>query len=74
MLQGLSRKGGLTLAPGGQRLFSRMRGKLQRKLECDRLDLVEAVALHPLIEDADLQEWCRRYAKIKAHGTEGHRR
>ena len=43
-----------------------MHGKLQRKLEKDKLDSLEAVALQLLIEDEDLQEWRQRYAEMEA--------
>ena len=40
-----------------ERLLSRMRGKLTRKLESEKLNTVEAIALQLKIEDDDLVEW-----------------
>lgn len=47
-----------------ERLFSRMRGKLIRKLEHDKIESLEAVALQLQLEDEDLNEWRQRWAEI----------
>ena len=47
-----------------ERLFSRMRGKLIKKLEHDKIESLEAVALQLQLEDEDLNEWRQRWAEI----------
>ncbi len=47
-----------------ERLFSRMRGKLIKKLEHDKIESLEAVALQLQLEDEDLNEWRERWAEI----------
>lgn len=47
-----------------ERLFSRMRGKLARRLEHDKIDSLEAVALQLQLEDEDLKEWRQRWDEI----------
>ena len=47
-----------------ERLFARMRGKLTRRLEHERLHSLDAVALQLQIEDEELQEWRQRWAEI----------
>ena len=48
-----------------ERLLSRMRGKLTRKLESEKLNTVEAIALQLKIEDDDLVEWRKKRNEIK---------
>ena len=48
-----------------ERLLSRMRGKLTRKLESEKLNFVEAIALQLKIEDDDLVEWRKKRNEIK---------
>jgi hypothetical protein len=56
-----------------ERLFSRMRGKLSRRLEDKKLRSVEAIAIQLQLEDAELQEWRQRWVEIaereKRHST-----
>ncbi|MGE5466623.1 MAG: hypothetical protein ACM3Y9_04280 [Ignavibacteria bacterium] len=47
-------------------VLSRMRNKLERRMEYKKLDPVEAVALQLEIEDEQLQEWRERWAEISA--------
>ncbi len=47
-----------------ERLFSRMRGKLARRLENEKIDSLEAVALQLQIEDEDLAEWRQRWDEL----------
>ncbi|KAF0163902.1 MAG: hypothetical protein FD157_2581 [Rhodocyclaceae bacterium] len=47
-----------------ERLFSRMRGKLARRLEGEKLQSLEAVALQLQLEDEELREWRQRWAEI----------
>ena len=47
-----------------ERLFSRMRGKLSRRLEDEKLRSIEAIAMQLELEDAELQEWRQRWAEI----------
>ncbi|HEX8989310.1 MAG TPA: hypothetical protein VF816_15235 [Rhodocyclaceae bacterium] len=46
-------------------VLSRMRGKLERRIEFKHLDPVEAVAIQLEIEDEQLQEWRERWAEIR---------
>jgi N-acyl-L-homoserine lactone synthetase len=48
-----------------ERLFARMRGKLSRKVENEKIPSLEAVALQLQIEDEELQEWRQRWAEIE---------
>lgn len=48
-----------------ERLLSRMRGKLTRKLESEKLNTVNAIALQLKIEDDDLVEWRKKRNEIK---------
>lgn len=48
-----------------ERLLSRSRNKLMRRVLDKKLSLVEAVALQLEIEDEDLAEWRARMAEIK---------
>lgn len=54
---------GLTMEEA-ERLFARMRGKLARRLESEKLQSLEAVALQLQLEDEELQEWRQRWAEI----------
>ena len=48
------------------RLFSRMTGKLPRRLEKDKLSREEALAIQMELEDEQLQEWRDRMHELKA--------
>ena len=48
-----------------ERLFARMRGKLARKVESEKIPSLEAVALQLQLEDEELQEWRQRWAEIE---------
>jgi len=47
-----------------ERLFSRMRGKLARKFEHEKIPSLEAVAMQLQMEDEDLQEWRARWREL----------
>lgn len=47
-----------------ERLFSRMRGKLARKFENEKIDSIDAVALQLQLEDEELAEWRQRWEEI----------
>ncbi|HMM73876.1 MAG TPA: hypothetical protein PKC22_16910 [Rhodocyclaceae bacterium] len=49
-----------------ERLLSRMRGKLRRRLEEDRLSPLEVIALQLEIDDDDLNEWRARMSELQA--------
>lgn len=49
-----------------ERVFSRMRGKLRRRMERGDLTPVGAIALQLLYEDESLAEWRRRVAELRA--------
>lgn len=49
-----------------ERLFSRMGGKLGRRLDDDKLIPIDALAIQLEIEDKNLEEWRARIAEIKA--------
>lgn len=53
-----------------EHLFSRMGGKLGRRLDDNKLIPLEALALQLEIEDENLKEWRERFAEIKAHQIE----
>ena len=55
-----------------ERLFARMRGKLSRRLEEEKLQSLEAAALQLQLEDAELQEWRQRWAEIAEHDKKRH--
>lgn len=57
--------------PGNEieRLLSRMRGKLRRRLEEERLSPLEVIALQLEIDDDDLNEWRARMSELKAQLT-----
>jgi hypothetical protein len=48
-----------------ERLLSRMRTKLMRRLEDKKLSAVEVVAIQLEIEDEDLDEWRKKWAELK---------
>lgn len=48
-----------------ERLLSRMRGKLPRRLEKDKLSREEALAIQLELEDEQLQEWRNMMAILK---------
>jgi hypothetical protein len=50
-----------------ERLFSRMRGKLARRLENERIDSLDAVALQLQLEDEELNEWRQRWEELSQH-------
>jgi hypothetical protein len=49
-----------------EQLCSRMGGKLERRLEKQELNSLEALAIQLEKEDEDLMEWRERFAEIKA--------
>jgi len=48
-----------------ERILSRMRGKLMRRLEDRKLIPLEAVALQLELEDKHLQEWRERLTELR---------
>lgn len=46
-------------------LFSRMGGKLERRLDGKKVVPLEALAIQLEIEDENLKEWRERFAEIK---------
>ena len=48
-----------------ERLLSRMRAKLLRRLEDKKLTALEVAALQLEIEEEDLNEWREKWAEIK---------
>jgi hypothetical protein len=49
-----------------ERAFSRMRGKLGRRMQDRQITPIEAVAIQLEIEDEELAEWRERWAEISA--------
>jgi len=49
-----------------ERLLSRARSKLKRRLDDKKISMLEVVALQLEIEDEDLAEWRERIAEIKS--------
>ncbi|MBI5109264.1 MAG: hypothetical protein HZA62_11005 [Rhodocyclales bacterium] len=47
-----------------ERLFSRMRGKLARRFENEKIDSLDAVALQLQLEDEELNEWRQRWEEL----------
>jgi len=47
-----------------ERLQSRMRGKLTRRLEDKKLNTIEALAIQLELDDEQLQEWRERMQEI----------
>ena len=48
-----------------ERLLSRVRGKIMRRLEDKKLDALEIVAIQLEIEDGELNEWREKMAEIR---------
>jgi len=48
-----------------ERLLSRTRSKLQRRLENEKMTALEVVAIQLEIEDEDLSEWRKKMAEIR---------
>ena len=57
-----------------EHLFSRMRGKLARRLEKSEIQSLEAVALQLQAEDVDLQHWRKQWAEVVARADDRHGR
>jgi hypothetical protein len=49
-----------------EQLYSRMGGKLERRLEAQKIDPITALAIQLEKEDEDLKEWREKFAEIKA--------
>lgn len=49
-----------------EQLYSRMGGKLERRLENQKIIPLEALAIQLEKEDEDLNEWRTRFTEIKA--------
>ena len=49
-----------------EQVYSRMGGKLERRLESQSIIPLEALAIQLEKEDEDLEEWRERFAEIKA--------
>lgn len=58
-------KAGLLSNEETERLLSRMRGKLMRRLEDKKLGALEVVAIQLEIEDVALDEWREKMAEIR---------
>jgi hypothetical protein len=52
-----------------ERLLSRLRGKLRRRLEEERLSPLEVIALQLESDDDDLNEWRARMSELNAQLT-----
>ncbi len=50
-----------------ERLFSRMTGKLPRRLQKDKLSKLEALAIQLELEDEKLQEWREMMQQVREH-------
>jgi len=48
-----------------ERLLSRTRSKLMRRLESEKMTALEVVAIQLEIEDEDLSEWRKKMAEIR---------
>ena len=48
-----------------ERLFSRMTGKLPRRLQKDKLSKIEALAIQLELEDEKLQEWREMMREVR---------
>lgn len=55
-----------------ERLLSRMRAKLMRRLEDKKLSVVEAVAIQLEIENEELNEWREKMLEIRKKAKTGH--
>ena len=51
-----------------ERLLSRTRTKLMRRLEDNKMSADEVVAIQLEIEDEDLEEWRKKWAELKEMG------
>ncbi len=49
-----------------EQLYSRMGGRLERRLENQKIIPLEALAIQLEKEDEDLKEWRERFAQLKA--------
>lgn len=49
-----------------EQLYSRMGGRLERRLENQKIIPLEALAIQLEKEDEDLKEWRERFGEIKA--------
>lgn len=49
-----------------ERLLSRMRGKLTRRVEDNKLSTIEALAIQLKLDDEQLAEWREKMQEIKA--------
>jgi hypothetical protein len=58
-------KANLLTEEEAERMLSRMRGKLHRRLEDKKLNTLEALAIQLELEDEYLKEWRERMAEIK---------
>ena len=48
-----------------ERLFSRMGGRLNRKLDENKLSALEVVAIQLELEDEQLREWRKNFDKVR---------
>jgi len=53
-----------------ERLLSRMRNKMDRRLEKGKLSQLEALAIQLELEDEQLKEWRKVVQKLKIHEAE----
>jgi hypothetical protein len=53
-----------------ERLLCRMGGKVERRLEKEKLSRLEALAIQLELEDAQLAEWREKMAVIKEKGKD----
>ena len=58
-------KAGLLNKEETERLLSRMRSKLKRRLEDKKMNALEAVAIQLKKEDEELNEWRAKMAEIR---------
>lgn len=63
-------KAGLLSHEETERLLSRMRSKLKRRLEDKRMSALEAVAIQLEEEDEELNEWRAKMAEIRKQHKE----
>jgi len=59
-------KAKLLTRDNAERILSRMRGKLMRRLEDQKIIPLQAVAMQLELEDKQLQEWRERLAELRA--------
>ena len=48
-----------------ERLFARMRGRLERRMDDKKLTPLEAIAIQLKFEDEELKEWRERLADLR---------